>query len=77
MVEVNATESLIFQVKFGASQGSLRGLSLLPIYVNNFPECVSESEVHLYADDTIPYVIGDSVDEVTLKYNQMLNEICA
>ena len=25
----------------------------------------------------IPYAIGDGVDEVTLKYNQMLNEICA
>lgn len=63
--------SYILQVQCGASQGSLRGLSLFSIYVNNFPDCVPESAVHLYDDDITAYVIGDSVDEVTLKYNQM------
>ena len=46
------------------------------MYVNNFPDCVSEGEIHLYADDTTAYVIGDSVDEITLKLNQMLDEVC-
>lgn len=64
------------QVKFGVLQGSLLGPRIFSIYLNNPPDCVSEGEVHLYADDTTAYVIGDSVDEVTLNFNQMSDEIC-
>lgn len=33
----------------------------LKCHVNNLPDCVSEGEAHLYADDTTAYVIGDGV----------------
>jgi len=47
-------------------QGSPQGDRLFCIHVNNFLDCVTEGEVHLYTDDTPAYVIGDSVDEVAL-----------
>ena len=76
LVELNATKSSILQVKYGVPHGSLLGPRLFSIYVNNFPDCVSEGEVHLYADDATAYAIGDSVDEITLKLNHKLDEIC-
>jgi len=37
-------------------QGSVLGLLLFSIYVNNLPSILSECEVHLYADDVQIYV---------------------
>ena len=61
-VELNATKAPVLQVRYSVTQGSLQGPRHLSIYVNNFPDCVSEGEIHLYADDTTAYVIGNSVD---------------
>ena len=36
------------------------------IYVNDFAESISKGELHLYADDTKAFVIGNSVvDQIT------------
>ena len=46
------------------------------IYVNNFPESITEGELHLYADDTTACVIGDNPDDVIIKLNRLFGEIC-
>ena len=40
-------------------QGSLHGPRLFSIYVNGFPDCITQGELHLYADDATASVIGD------------------
>ena len=49
-MELNATESPILKVKYGVPQGSLVSPRLFSIYVNDFSDCVSQGETHLYAD---------------------------
>ena len=56
-------------------KGSLLGPRLFSIYENDFSKCISNGELHLYADDTIAFVIGNSVDQVTDNLNILLSEI--
>ena len=67
-------KSPVLEVKYGVSQGSL--LRPFSIYVNDFPDCITQGELHLYADDTTAFVIGDNPDDVTIKLNCLLKEIC-
>ena len=47
-----------------------------PQVVNDFPESITEGELHLYADYTTAYVIGDNSDDVIIKLNRLFEEIC-
>ena len=41
-----------------------------------FRESISHGKLHLYADDTTSFVIGDSTDDVVWKLNLLFAEIC-
>ena len=69
-------KSPVLEVKYGVPQGSLLRPRLFSIYVNDFPDCITQGELHLYADDTTAFVIGDNPDDVTIKLNCLLKEIC-
>ena len=64
---VNGSSSSKKPINYGVPQGSLLGLRLYSIYVNDLPDAVTEGEVKMYAD-----CIGDNFDTVT----QRLNLIC-
>ena len=76
-VELNVVKSPVLEVKYGVPQGSLRGPRLFSIYVNDFPDCITQGELHLYADDTTAFVIVDNPDDVTIKLSCLFKEICA
>ena len=63
-VEINGKKSKLLIVKYGVPQGSLFGPRLFSIYVNDLASSITTGELHLYADDTTAYVIGNSVEEV-------------
>ena len=63
-------------MKYGGPQGSLVGPRLLSIYVNDLPKSILQGELHLYADDTTAFIIGDSTNDVVKKLNLMFAEIC-
>ena len=75
-VELNGVKSPALEVKYGVPQGSLLGPRLFSIYVNDFPDCITQGELHLYADDTTAFVVGDNPDDVTIKLNCLFKEIC-
>ena len=63
-VEFNNKRSSMRKVKYRVPQGPLFGPRLFSIYVNDLSTSVSWAEVHMYAEDTTAFVVGDSVDEV-------------
>ena len=56
-------------------QGSLFGPRFFSIYVNDLASSITTGELHLYADDTTAYVIGNSVEDVTELLNVLSGEI--
>ena len=74
-VEPNGAKSQIYFVSHGVQQGSLLGLRLFSIYLNDFAESLSNRELHLYADDTTAFATGNSVDQVIQLLNVLPKEI--
>lgn len=75
-VKLNGVKSPVLEVKYGVQQGSLLGPKLFSICVNDFPDCITQGELHLYADDTTVFVIEDNPDDVITKLNCLFKEIC-
>lgn len=55
----------------GVPQGSILGL-LLFIVFNDLPRCVKHCSVNMYADDTVLYLAGPTVDNLNFYINQDL-----
>ena len=74
-VNVNGTESDIKTITYGVPQGSLLGLRLFSIHVNDLPEFVKAGILLMFADDTTIYCIGNHVEEVVDKLSKALSEL--
>jgi hypothetical protein len=48
----------------GVPQGAILGPTLFTVYINDVALAVGDSLIHLYADDTILYTSGPSLDTV-------------
>ena len=74
---VNGQESKTMDVEFGVPQGSVLGPTLFALFCNDLPNIVVEDEdgeIEMFADDTTIYVIGQTVDIVSLKLNEILSK---
>ena len=64
-VQCIKSENLLSQplpVTKGVPQGSILGPKFFSIYINNISQAVGSSLIHLYADDTVLYSAGYSLD---------------
>ena len=62
-------------VSMGEPQGSILGPTLFTVYLNDVALAAGESPIHLYADDTILYTSGSSLDTVLTNLQMSFNAI--
>lgn len=62
-------------VKIGVPQKSLLGPRLFAIYDNDLPEFINNGKVYMYADDTSIYAIGNTVDEISMGLQAILDQV--
>uniref|UniRef100_A0A8C7P4G4 Reverse transcriptase domain-containing protein n=1 Tax=Oncorhynchus mykiss TaxID=8022 RepID=A0A8C7P4G4_ONCMY len=62
-------------VSMGVPQGSILGPTLFSVYINEVALAAGESLIHLYADDTILYTSGPSLDTVLTTLQASFNAI--
>ncbi len=52
------------EINYGISQGSILGPLLFLIYVNDLPNCVENSNIRMFADDTTLTASGKSIQQI-------------
>ena len=75
MTYVNGVKSNEQNATCGIPQGSILGPLLFIMYVNDLPNCVSNSQVSMYADDTGLYYISRNIKDIVSKINEDLENV--
>ena len=63
-------------ISIGVPQGSTLGPLLFLIYVNDLPQYVNNGRISMYADDTVLYCTGKTVDDVNESMKRCLSSVC-
>jgi len=59
----------------GVPRGTILGLLLLPLYVNNLPNCLPNSEPQMYAGDTYLSYESDNAHDIQANLNAKLENV--
>ena len=71
-VHIDSQSSEELAITSGVPQGSILGPLLFIVYINDLPRCVKHCSVNTYADDTVLYLAGPTVHNLTFYINQDL-----
>ena len=68
----DSTDSDLLLIKHGVLQGSISGLILLLLYINDLHKAITFSKIHHFADDTNFLYESPSLKDVNRKTNYIL-----
>ena len=71
-VHIDSQSSEELAITSGVPQGSILGPVLFIVYINDLPCCVRHCSVNMYADDTVLYLAGPTVDNLIYYINEDL-----
>ena len=75
MCSINGSLSQSCLLSCGVPQGTILGPLLFLLYINDLPNCLSNCEPRMHADDTHLTYAGDNVDNIQLHLNQDLENV--
>ena len=75
LCSINGSLSNNRSLTCGVPQGTILGPLLFLLYINDLPNCLSNCEPRMYADDTHLTYAGDCVDNLQLYLNQDLDNV--
>lgn len=64
-----------YEVKLGVPQGSVAGVLLFLLYINDIGMVIKYCKIGLFADDTLIYISGNNIDEMQEKMNEDLQNL--
>ena len=70
-VHIDGKNSTTKTLRYGVPQGSILGPLLFVIYINDIPKINQLAKFILYADDANIFIIGESIQEIEHKFNQL------
>ena len=73
-VSINGTTSEKMRLTSGVPQGSLLGPRLFSIFTNDLPLSF-HSKIEMFADDSTAYVIGNSIDSISIQIQNLLHQL--
>ena len=74
-VNFQGTESLTEYVTCGVLQGSILGLLLFLVYINDLPKVTNKLFPILFADDTTLLIEGSNIHDIITTLNNELNRL--
>ncbi len=63
-VSIQNYKSAPLSISTGVPQGSILGPLLFTLYINDLPSVYPNTNIQMYADDTVIYIHGSSVSQV-------------
>ena len=74
-VACDSFSSSLFRVKYGVSQGSIVGLTLFLLFINNIVKSLSDKKLIYFADDTTVLASGKCLTRLVTLRNEALRKI--
>ena len=74
-VFMNESQSDFLNISHGVPQGSILGPLLFILLINDLPLCLTNSHIHMYADDTTLYALGKDVENINQTLNDELDKV--
>ncbi len=76
-VSIQNYNSAPLSISTGVPQGSILGPLLFTLYINDLPSVCPNTNIQMYADDTVIYIHGSSVSQVANELTESLVHVAA